>query len=273
MRELDRAQEAVFAECLRILDEGASIDECLTRYPDGAETLRPLLELHARLLASEKPAAPASAYDAGRQALLARVASAPVARKRPLRELVASPLRGRGLRSPTLARAATAAALLVLLAGGALGASAAAGVGKARDALSVLPFVAPSGHGPGDGGIGSTPTSVLPGQDAAGTDAPRGTPHGPPTDVPRGTPHGPPTDVPRGTPHGPPTDVPRGTPHGPPTDVPRGTPHGPPTDVPRATHTPPGQSHRETPHPPTVTPPGQSHRQTPQGPRQTPPGH
>ncbi len=249
MRELDRAQEETLAECLRTLDEGAGIDEVLARYPDHADALRQHLDLRARLLGAQTPDMPASAFEAGRQALLARVAAAPVVTNRSLRELVASPLGGLGLRSPTLARAAAGVALLVLLAGGALGVSAAVGVGKARDALSVLPFVAPSGQGLGDGGvgIGNTPTSVLPGKNAAGTDVPRGTPHGPPTDVPRGTPT-PPGQSHRETPH-PPTVTPPGQSH-------RETPHLP-------TVTPPGQSHRETPHPPTVTPPGQSHRETP----------
>jgi len=303
MKELDATEQRILADCLRALDQGEGVDDSLARYPEHAEALRPYLELRARLLAIEQPVAPASALAAGRQALLDRLAGAAPAKRRPL---LLEKLSGMiepwfGLSSP-LARTAAAAVLLVLLAGGALGASAAAGVDPARDALSALPFIEPSGEseeaaspnaeeGPGnaDEGTGNAPAAATPGQGQADDNASEGGGNGldNATDNANCVPQGVldrlpflaqlladhpvcPTDGTGETEEGQPTDVPRGPPITPPGQSNGPTPNGPPI-------TPPGQSHRQTPQgPPTdappATPPGQSHRQTPQGPPITPPG-
>ena len=174
MRELDKTQEAVLAECLQALDAGASVEDCLARYPQHANALRPYLELRARLLAIEAPQPPATAYAAGRQTLLERLASPAPARSR--WEAVRETLSGGWLRSP-LARAAVVGAVVFALAGGALGASAAAGVDQAQDVLSTLHIAAPSSQGDQhknpnadqgasnqDDGIGNAPTAADTGQ-------------------------------------------------------------------------------------------------------------
>ena len=299
MKELDATEQRILAECLRDLDRGARVDDCLARFPEHAEALRPYLELRARLLAVDKPAAPASAFEAGRQALLERLAGSPPAKQQqPLLERLSRLFDGwRGFSSP-LVRAGAAAALLVVLAGGALGASAAAGVDSARDVLSALPFVEPSGEseeavaspnadeGPGnaDDGIGNAPATATPGQGHANDNASEGGGNG--LDNAADNANCVPQAVLDRLPflaqllddhpvcpseqtgetqddHGQPTDLPRPT-------VP--TPHGPPTDVPRGT--PASGDHPPTVQPgnPDHTPPGQSHQTTPPHPTRTPPG-
>ena len=144
MNDLSKGQEAALVECLQRLESGASADDCLKRHPGHAEALRPYLELHTRLRTLDAPEPSPAAYAAGRETLLARVAGATSAGRMPV---AASGLPAAGwLRSP-LARVAAAGLLLFALAGGALGASAAAGVDQARNALSALHIMAPASHG------------------------------------------------------------------------------------------------------------------------------
>ncbi|MBI4571608.1 MAG: hypothetical protein HY723_06620 [Chloroflexi bacterium] len=141
MSKLTKSQEAILADCLRAMEAGTGIDACLARFPQHADALRPYLELRARLLAAELPAPHPAAYQAGRQALLNRLVEQKAA---PL-PTAAGPWRALGLGwlrlgSPA-GRAVAAGLAVVLLAGGALGASAATGRGPANDILSALRIV------------------------------------------------------------------------------------------------------------------------------------
>lgn len=157
MIELDKTREAALAECLNAIDAGTDIEVCLARYPEHAQALRLYLELRSELLTlGRKPEPPAEAYQAGRLRLLEQVSSPPS--KTPARALVhAFGLRwgmfeeqmrtfvtGRWdrLASP-LARAGAVGALLLLVGGGALGASAAGGFEPARQVLSALHLIDP----------------------------------------------------------------------------------------------------------------------------------
>lgn len=146
MNKLTRTQEIALIDCLRALEAGATIEHCLARFPQHASALGPHLELRARLLAIEAPQPPAAAYDAGRQALLARLAAPSVASRSSRWAALRASLVTGWPRSP-LPRVAAAAALVLALAGGAVGASAAAGVDRAQDVLSALHVVAPAGQG------------------------------------------------------------------------------------------------------------------------------
>jgi hypothetical protein len=138
--ELTTVQQRALADCLRALDAGNSVQVSLARHPEHAGALRPYLELRARLFAAELPASHPAAYQAGRQALLDRLAGRAV-----VEETAASPLAGlvrrwRSIGSPAV-RLAAAAAAIGVLGLGALGAAAAGGVGPGRDVLSALRIV------------------------------------------------------------------------------------------------------------------------------------
>lgn len=162
MMELDETRESALAECLTALDAGADIEACLARYPEHAQALRLYLELRTELLTlGQRPEPPTQAYQAGRLTLLQQVAAPPSQtagralvhafglRWKLFGEQVRSFAAGRwnGLASP-LARVAAAGAVLLLVGGGALGASAAGGFEPARQVLSALHLVdSPSEEG------------------------------------------------------------------------------------------------------------------------------
>ena len=77
MDELNETQEAILIECLQAIAGGDNLEACLARYPHDAQTLRPHLALRAQLLALDLPEPPATAYEAGRQALLERLMNSP----------------------------------------------------------------------------------------------------------------------------------------------------------------------------------------------------
>jgi len=109
--------------------------------PDFAEELGRLFALRNRLGLRPAPEPAPAAFNAGREALLAAVVRTPApAARTSWRDVVAGVFAGGFFRSP-LARVAAASLAVCVLAGGALGASAAAGVGQARDALSALHIV------------------------------------------------------------------------------------------------------------------------------------
>ena len=80
MNELSESQQDALAECLEALEGGADLEACLTRWPEHAENLRPLLEFRAQLLASDVPTPPPAAFQAGREALLEKVAAKPASK-------------------------------------------------------------------------------------------------------------------------------------------------------------------------------------------------
>ena len=192
MNDFTKNDEAILIECLRALDAGTSLDECLARYPGRAAVLRPYLELESSLRSSQAPVPSPQAFEHGRQALLDSVAGAARAGQRETlvaaagtrwrlvqQRLTASMAGGwSGLRP--LARAAAVVVAAGLIAGGALGASAAAGVQPAHDVLSALRIVqsepesdqTPSpnsdeGAGNADDGIGNASPAADNGRDHA----------------------------------------------------------------------------------------------------------
>jgi hypothetical protein len=129
------------AECLQALDAGRREADVLAARPGFAEELSRLLALRNRLGLRPAPEPGPAAFNAGRQALLAAVVRTPApAGRTSWLEGVRGFAAAGFLRSP-LARVAAASLAVCALAGGALGASAAAGVGQARDALSALHIV------------------------------------------------------------------------------------------------------------------------------------
>ncbi len=124
-------------ECIQLLDGGASLDECLQRYPDDAEELRPYLELRADLLSEPLAEPPAGAYGAGRSRLLEQLAMSREARATTASpwSLVAGVFTDHRLPGGALFRAAAGVAAVLALGIGALGASAAGGFEPARNAL------------------------------------------------------------------------------------------------------------------------------------------
>lgn len=138
MNELNEQLEAILVECWETIDAGVDIETCLVRYPEHADALRPYLELRTQMLALERPEPPAAAFATGRAALLERVAVSRAPRRWSWAHAVGAVWSR--LDSP-LARVAAVGALLFLLGGGALGASAAGGFQPARDVLSALPVV------------------------------------------------------------------------------------------------------------------------------------
>lgn len=249
MKKLTKDEEAALIGCLRAMEAGVSSFECLQRFPEHADRLRPHLELYARLHGVEVPAPPAPAVAQGRQALLERLAREPAGPRRPLVRLL-------GWAPSNAARAGAASAVVLVLAAGALGGAAAAGVGGARDAISLLPVIqlndasdnAPEGPDNADDGIGNAPDDADTGRDHADDAASEGSDNAPdelpvPTGLPVDVPAGPPDElpIPTRTPPdgGPPADlpIPTRTPPdgGPPFDPPggpNGVPQGQPPDVP-----------------------------------------
>jgi hypothetical protein len=143
LQPLDERHEAILMACLEAMDGGDSIEACLARYPDEAEALRPYLELHVRFLRTPAPEPPASAYVAGRQALIERLQSSHATGRRGALAGLFGWLAGLGAAmrpaaGARLAKAAAMAAVVFVLAGSALGAAAASGVEPAQEVLSAL---------------------------------------------------------------------------------------------------------------------------------------
>lgn len=146
--ELNHGLENALIECLEAIENGAGLEDCLARYPQLAQELRPNLELRTQMLALELPAPSPAEYEQGRQALLGRLAGEQAKQVQP--PLVVQGVRWRldnllsrfglnGLATP-MSRAAAAVGALFLL-GGAIGASAAVGFEPSRDVLSALHIV------------------------------------------------------------------------------------------------------------------------------------
>ena len=115
---MDRKLRKILTECIRDIETGArDVDGCLERHHDRAADLRPHLELWSGLDVAAKARPNFGSQQRGQQRLLA----------------VLSDMQKRGERrmipflTPALAKAAAVLAGVVLLAGGAAGASAALG--------------------------------------------------------------------------------------------------------------------------------------------------
>jgi hypothetical protein len=152
MNELDQDREAALIECLRALDAGSGIEAALAGYPQHAAVLRPYLELRARLLAAELPPLHPADYQAGRQALLDRLLASERQPAGPDARLLGALTDGWHRLGSPAARLAAVAVAVAVLGLGALGASAAGGVGPAREVLSALRIVpAAEDEAPADG--------------------------------------------------------------------------------------------------------------------------
>jgi hypothetical protein len=137
--ELSNAQERVLIECLRTLDAGHSVDECLANYPQHADSIRRFLSTRARLRELRVLTPAPAAISSGRDALLATLIR-PYANGHPVSTGPSRSL-ANGLVWPRVARAAGAGALLLVVASSAFGYSAADGVARARDAMDSLPEI------------------------------------------------------------------------------------------------------------------------------------
>lgn len=62
-----RPFEAVLGECVDALLAGATVDECLARYPDRADELEPLLRVGVEVAQNPTPAMPQPAFEYGQQ--------------------------------------------------------------------------------------------------------------------------------------------------------------------------------------------------------------
>lgn len=123
-------------ECLRLLDSGSSLEDCLSRYPDAADDLRPFLELRASLTAATQLDPPAGAYEQGRSRLLSQLEAQPATRvSTSFWSEIAHFFSGDRRWGGGLARAAVGVVAVFVLGLGALGVSAAGGFEPARDAL------------------------------------------------------------------------------------------------------------------------------------------
>ena len=136
MNELTPQRARMLEECLRLLDGGASVEDCLSRYPDAAVDLRPFLELRASLTASGQIDPPTGAYEQGRSRLLSQLAAppsvlAPASFWRGIVRFLSGEQRWGG----GLARAAAGVVAVFVLGVGVLGVSAAGGFEPARQAL------------------------------------------------------------------------------------------------------------------------------------------
>jgi hypothetical protein len=139
--------ERILAELLELIDNGADPESCLARYPQYAEALRPHLELNARLMSQELPVPAFASYEAGREAMLAELATAGVAGPagrtalmgwKKLWHAVAPLPSGWGRITSPVARMVAVVVGIVVLTGGALGASAAVGFKPSRQVLSTV---------------------------------------------------------------------------------------------------------------------------------------
>jgi hypothetical protein len=66
------SHDEVLARCLADIEQGAAIDECLARYPDYADELKPLLQLVTQLSPRPRPEMSPAAFARGRVALAAQ---------------------------------------------------------------------------------------------------------------------------------------------------------------------------------------------------------
>jgi len=61
-------------QCLTLLDEGSTLDECLTRYPEHAAELRSLLEVNLKIRRVPPPVSTSTAFTAGKHRMLEALA-------------------------------------------------------------------------------------------------------------------------------------------------------------------------------------------------------
>ena len=125
---MDRKLRKILTECIRDVETGArDIEGCLQRHPDRAVELRPHLELWRGLNAAAKAQPNSGSQQRGQHQLLAALSDMD---KRGERRMIP-------FLTPAVAKAAAVVAGVVLLTGGAAGASAAlGGPNVAGDVLS-----------------------------------------------------------------------------------------------------------------------------------------
>jgi len=115
---MDKKLRNILTECIRDIETGSrDLHDCLEQYPERAAELRPHLELWSSLDAAPRARPNFAGQQRGQQRLLAALSDM---QKRGERRMVP-------FLTPALAKAAAVLAGVVLLAGGAAGASAALG--------------------------------------------------------------------------------------------------------------------------------------------------
>ena len=136
MNELTPGRERMLEECLLLLDGGASVEDCLSLYPDAADALRPFLEMRATLTTARQFNPPPGAYEQGLSRLLSQVEAQPtVPAQDSFWSRITRFFSGEQHWAGGLARAAVAIVALFALGLGGLSASAAGGFEPAQEAL------------------------------------------------------------------------------------------------------------------------------------------
>jgi len=93
----------ILADCLALLDAGATEDECLARYPDHAEQLAPILQIAARLRSQPAPRLSSQMFASGRAVLRAeaeRQQELMASHRRPSAAPITPPVQHRTLSQP-----------------------------------------------------------------------------------------------------------------------------------------------------------------------------
>lgn len=97
---VEGALDAVLGECLDALFQGATVAECLARYPEQASELEPLLRLSAEIARVQLPAMPRADFEYGRRRVRDAVTAmrdgrrdAPISLRGSIRELIVRPSR------------------------------------------------------------------------------------------------------------------------------------------------------------------------------------
>ncbi|MFN8483868.1 MAG: hypothetical protein U0768_12585 [Anaerolineae bacterium] len=71
--------DAALENCIEVIHRGASVEECLQKYPDHAARLEPLLKVAQELYAAPRAAMSADGFDAQRDRMRAALAARPAA--------------------------------------------------------------------------------------------------------------------------------------------------------------------------------------------------
>ena len=136
---MDRKLRKILTECIRDVETGArDIEGCLQRYPDRAVELRPHMEMWSGLDAAAKAQPRSGSQQRGQRRLLVALSDMEKSREKRMIPFL----------TPALVKAAAVVAGVVLLAGGAAGASAAFGGPNVADEVLTTVGIT-SDHGDG----------------------------------------------------------------------------------------------------------------------------
>lgn len=114
---MSRRFETALDDCMELLRAGASVEDCLSRYSDHADELRPLVSLASAVISVPTPRPDAATVVAHRNQMLDAVRDSETRRKRGPAALRWVPRLGRGSQARSLPRAAFVLTIVVLLLG------------------------------------------------------------------------------------------------------------------------------------------------------------